>query len=294
MNAIKEHYNRSHTERLYKPVGYTMLANLVNIVPFCLSIEAIRIIFSAFDGSGQPLDTTRLWWIFGVMAIYMLVMVLAERASYRANFRGAYEMSASGRLSLAEHLRKLSLGFLSRRDPGDLSSMLITDFMMAETGILSPSAPIDGRSGNARAGFCFIGMDRLEDGGQYVCRLAACLARSMGKHKGAAEKLSGRQIQAKINAGNRLEEYLQGIRVMKAYNLLGDRFVRLRDAFAELRRACIRQEALLGPFVLLSITLVRAGLTMMVLCGTYLLLGGNFPSSYLCCFSWSVPVCSTH
>ena len=41
------------------------------------------------------------------------------------------------------------------------------------------------------------------------------------------------------------------------------------------RRACIRQEALLGPFVLLSITLVRAGLTLMVLCGTYLLLGGE-------------------
>ena len=64
MNAIRN-ITIGHTERLYKPVGYTMLANLVNIVPFCLSIEAIRIIFSAFDGSGQPLDTTRLWWIFG-------------------------------------------------------------------------------------------------------------------------------------------------------------------------------------------------------------------------------------
>ncbi len=32
---------------------------------------------------------------------------------------------------------------------------------------------------------------------------------------------------------------------------------------------------MLGPFVLLSITLVRAGLTLMVLCGTYLLLGGE-------------------
>ena len=62
MNAIKN-ITIGHTERLYKPVGYTMLANLVNIVPFCLSIEAIRIIFNAFDGSGQPLDTTRLWWM---------------------------------------------------------------------------------------------------------------------------------------------------------------------------------------------------------------------------------------
>lgn len=70
MNAIKN-ITIGHTERLYKPVGYTMLANLVNIVPFCLSIEAIRIIFSAFDGSGQPLDTTRLWWIFGILWLFI-------------------------------------------------------------------------------------------------------------------------------------------------------------------------------------------------------------------------------
>lgn len=54
MNAIKN-ITIGHTERLYKPVGYTMLANLVNIIPFCLSIEAVRIIFAAFDGSGRPL-----------------------------------------------------------------------------------------------------------------------------------------------------------------------------------------------------------------------------------------------
>ena len=84
MNAIKN-ITIGHTERLYKPVGYTMLANLVNIVPFCLSIEAVRIIFRSSDGCGQPLDTNRLWWIFGILAGYMLVMAWAERASYRAN-----------------------------------------------------------------------------------------------------------------------------------------------------------------------------------------------------------------
>ena len=273
MNAIKN-ITIGHTERLYKPVGYTMLANLVNIVPFCLSIEAIRIIFNAFDGSGQPLDTTRLWWIFGMMAVYMLVMALAERASYRANFRGAYEMSASGRLSLAEHLRKLSLGFLSKRDPGDLSSMLITDFMMAETGISHHLPQLMGAVVMPVLAFAsLVWIDWRMAVSMFAALPLAMLV--LWASTGVQRKLSGRQIQAKINAGNRLEEYLQGIRVMKAYNLLGDRFVRLRDAFAQLRRACIRQEALLGPFVLLSITLVRAGLTLMVLCGTYLLLGGE-------------------
>lgn len=273
MNAIKN-ITIGHTERLYKPVGYTMLTNLVNIVPFCLSIEAIRIIFSAFDGSGQPLDTTRLWWIFGIMAVYMLVMALAERASYRANFRGAYEMSASGRLSLAEHLRKLSLGFLSKRDPGDLSSMLVTDFMMAETGISHHLPQLMGAIVMPVLAFASLVWIDWRMAVSMFAALPLALLVLWASTK-AQRKLSGRQIQAKINAGNRLEEYLQGIRVMKAYNLIGDRFVRLRDAFEELRRACIRQEALLGPFVLLSITLVRAGLTMMVLCGTYLLLGGQ-------------------
>ena len=134
MNAIKN-ITIGHTERLRKPVLLTMLSNFVNIVPFCLSIEAVGIIFEAFDGSGTALDTRRLWIITGILVLYIGIMALAERAAYRANFRGAYELSASGRIGLAEHLRKLSLGFLSKRDPGDLSSMLITDFMMAETGI---------------------------------------------------------------------------------------------------------------------------------------------------------------
>ena len=251
-----------------------MLANLVNIVPFCLSIEAVRIIFNAFDGSGQPLDTTRLWWICGIMLCYMAVMAVAERASYRANFRGAYEMSASGRITLAEHLRKLSLGFLSRRDPGDLSSMLITDFSMAETGISHHLPQLMGAVVMPVLAFLsLIWIDWRMAVAMFAALPLAMLVLWISTW--AQKRLSGKQIEAKINAGNRLEEYLQGIRVMKAYNLLGDRFIRLRDAFAQLRRACIRQEALLGPFVLFSITLVRAGLTLMVLCGTYLLLGGE-------------------
>ena len=273
MNAI-QNITIGHTERLNKPVGYTMLANLVNIVPFCLSIEAVRILFQAFDGNGTPLDTGRLWFLFGILIVYMILMALAERASYRANFRGAYEMSASGRIALGEHLRKLSLGFLSRHDPGDLSSMLITDFTMAETGISHHLPQLIGAVVMPLLAF----LSLLWIDWRMAVAMFAALPLAMlvlWASTGVQQPLSGRQIAAKIEAGNRLEEYLQGIRVMKAYNLLGDRFIRLRDAFAALRRACIRQEALLGPFVLLSITLLRAGLTLMVLCGTYLLLGGE-------------------
>ena len=60
MNAIKN-ITIGHTERLYKPVGFTMLANLVNIVPFCLSIEAIRIIFSGYSALWLFICWSWLW-----------------------------------------------------------------------------------------------------------------------------------------------------------------------------------------------------------------------------------------
>ena len=63
MNAI-QNITIGQPDRLKKPVGYTILSNLVNIIPFCLSIEAIDVIFRAFDGNGTPLDTTRLWTIY--------------------------------------------------------------------------------------------------------------------------------------------------------------------------------------------------------------------------------------
>lgn len=273
MNAIKN-ITIGRPERLREPVGYTMLSNLVNVVPFCLSIEAVNVIFRAYDGSGVGLDTGRLWMIFGVLVVYIAVMVVAERSAYRANFRGAYEMSADGRMNLAEHLRKLSLGFLARRDPGDLSSMLITDFTMAETGISHHLPQLLGALVMPVLAFLsLLWIDWRMSVAMFIALPFAVLV--LVASTGVQHRLSGRQIRAKINAGNRLEEYLQGIRVMKAYNLLGDKFTRLRLAFSELKRACIRLEALVGPFVLLSVTLVRAGLTLMVLCGTYLLIGGQ-------------------
>ncbi|WP_418494825.1 ABC transporter ATP-binding protein [Coprobacter sp.] len=273
MNAI-QNITVGQPERLKKPVGFTILANLVNIIPFCLSIEAINIIFHAFDGSGASLDISRLWTLFFILVAYVFIMIIAERASYRANFRGAYTMSADGRIALAEHLRKLSLGFLSRRDPGDLSSMMITDFTMAETGISHHLPQLMGALVMPVLAFLsLLWIDWRMSLAMFIALPFAILV--LWVSTGVQRRLSGRQIEAKINAGNRLEEYLQGIRVMKAYNLLGERFTRLRDAFADLRRACIRQEALLGPFVLLSVTLIRFGLTLMILCGAYLLIGGD-------------------
>ena len=271
------------TDRLRRPVAAMVLTNLVNVVPFCMSVEVVAEIFR---GYGSPEGTFRpayLWQLVFVLLAYVAVMVWAERRSYRACFRGAYEVSAQGRQALAEHLRRLPLGRLLRYDPGDLSSMMITDFMMAETGISHHLPQLLGALAMPLLAFaCLLWIDWRMALAMFAALPLAVLV--LWATSLLQRRLSGRQLAAKVEAGNRMEEYLKGLRVMKAYGLVGARFVRLREAFAALRRAAIRQEALLGPLVLLSVAMLRAGLTLMVLCGTYLLAGGHLSVSVFVLF----------
>ena len=92
---------------------------------------------------------------------------------------------------------------------------------------------------------------------------------------GIQRKLGSQHLRAKIDASNRLQEYLNGIRVIKAYNLTGERFVRLERSFWQLMRQSIRLEGMLGPIVLSAMACVRAGLTLMIIVGVNLLLGGS-------------------
>ena len=149
-----------------------MLTNLGQYHTFCLSIEAVH-----------HLRRIRRQWTtarhgkavehFRHIGRLYAGDALAERASYRANFRGAYEMSASGRIALAEHLRKaLDRISFPGADPGDLSSMLVTDFTMAETGISHHLPQFDGSRRHTRAGVPLAGVDRLADGHCHVRRTA--------------------------------------------------------------------------------------------------------------------------
>ncbi|MDO3681841.1 ABC transporter ATP-binding protein [Paenibacillus ehimensis] len=261
-------------KKLIKPVLYTTLANLMAIAPFALLVGGARLIFEPFVHPGAPLDVAGLWWVCGGMAAALVVMFFCEVPAYRAQFRGAYETAAEGRAQLAEHLRKLSLGYLNRRDPGDLANMMMGDFTLVEHGISHLVPQMLGAL--VMPVLALAGLSVLD------WRMAAAMFAAFPVAVALVlltsriqRKLGASHMRAKLGAANRLQEYLNGIRVIKAYNITGERFVRLEKSFKELMRHSIRIEGLLGPIVLSAIALIRAGLTLMVIVGVHLLLGGK-------------------
>lgn len=95
----------------------------------------MRLIFAPYIMVGAELQIERIWWICAGLAAVMVLMFLSEIPAYRTAYRGAYNVAAQGRAELAEHLRKLPLGYLTRRDPGDLANMMMGDFTLVETGV---------------------------------------------------------------------------------------------------------------------------------------------------------------
>ncbi|WP_339294540.1 ABC transporter ATP-binding protein [Paenibacillus sp. FSL W7-1279] len=273
MNILRN-LTADNPRSLVKPVIYTTVANLAGVIPFVLLVEAVRLFFTPFVHPAIPLDTARLWWVCGGLAVSLVLLFACETLASRSQFRDAYSAAADGRTRLAEHLRKLSLGYLNKRDPGDLANMMMGDFAMLEHGISHVVSQMIGAA--VMPVLALIGLFFLD------WRLALSLFAAMPVAillvlltSGIQRKLGSQHIQAKIEASNRLQEYLNGIRVIKAYNLTGERFVRLDRSFRELMRQSIRLEGLLGPIVLSAIACFRAGLTLMVTAGVHLLLGGS-------------------
>ena len=261
-------------KKLIKPIGFTVLANIVNIVPFMLSIETVRIIFDSFADPDTGLDSQRLWVIIGILFAYMIVMFFAEIPAYRSSYRDAYDISASGRASLAEHLRKLPLGYITGRDPGDLANMMMGDFTLVETGISHIVPQMFGALVMPILAFVsLLFVDWRMSVAMFIAMPAAALV--LWLNTKTNKRMADRQMKSKLDAGNRLQEYLLGIRVMKAYNMVGEKFERLEASFRRQMKESIRYEALTGPVILLTITLIRSGLTLMVLTGAYLLIGGS-------------------
>jgi len=259
---------------LIKPVCFTTIAYLAGIIPFALLTEAARLLFAPYVHPGTPLDTARLWWVCGGLAASMVLLFVCEVPAYRAQYRDAYGAAVEGRSRLAEHLRKLPLGTLNRRDPGELANMLTSDFSMVEHGVSHVVPQMIGGAVMpvlALAGLSF-----------FDWRLALSLFAALPAAllllvwtSGIQRQLGSRHLRAKIDAGARLQEYLNGIKVIKAYNMTGERFVRLERSFRELMRQSIRFEGALGPIILSAIGCIRAGLTLMIMVGVHLLLGGS-------------------
>ncbi|MBP1989389.1 ABC transporter ATP-binding protein [Paenibacillus eucommiae] len=274
MNRYFYNISGGNTKSLWPSAFAALLDGIAKVIPAALLVDIFNTIYRSFAEPETGLNTERLWAVCAILFVWLIVSYAAYAWLYDKSYKAAYSLAASGRLKLAEHLRHLSLGYFGKRDPGDMTNLLLSDYGQVEHTI-SHNVP-QLISAIMLPLLALVGLVFLD----WKMALAMFVAVPFGVlllwlTDALQARLSENHVRAKNEAASRLQEYLAGIREIKAHNMGGKRFERLRLSFDRLMRASIRLEGVMGPLIMGAMLLTRSGMTIMIFTGSYLLVGGT-------------------
>ena len=179
---------------------------------------------------------------------------------------------------IADYLRRLPLGFFTERATGTIDALFTTNIMYLEPHHILESLI----SAIVTPALIFAVMMI------YDWRLALVLASSVPFAILAlryGEKIFARvwrlQAAARVQANARMVEYIQGISVIRAFNLSGDRLQQFRAGLRDYREASLHTVTQLTPALILFQSVLELGFALLLVVGATLfgqgsLSGENF------------------
>jgi ATP-binding cassette, subfamily B, bacterial IrtB/YbtQ len=231
-------------------------------------------LFSPLQTPGTPLNIQKLLLLSAALFISLLILYKVSRVAYNQAYFKSYTICAAGRLTIADHIRKLSMGFFNSRDPGDIGAYLINDYANIEF-LLSHILPqMAGALAMPLVLLIFLAFMHWQMA--LASALVIPVAIPMVFISRAIIAYFGKKHQAaRIESSSRMLEYLQGMKLIKAFNLTGEKFDRMKKTFGNLKSLSIKLEAGAGPTVILAAFFLHGGLTLIILLGLTFLFAGT-------------------
>lgn len=266
--------------RFYKSLFWTSIAEIAKFSTIFVVIYFVaRVLGPFFEGSlfyfgGVEASFSELLLICAVGFLLMIAGYYLSIPAYRANFESTYKASAKGRIELAEHIRKLPLGFLESANPSRLSHCIMKDFASIEQANSHLVPQVFGSF--VVSVVVFVGLAIYHF--QMALAFFACVPLAvviLWATRRLSDYLSTRHINAVLDASNHINEYIDGITTIKAHSLSGEKFKRLERSFENLRKESIKIEVGLMPFALAVVSCMGAGIGLMIGFGREFLLHGE-------------------
>ncbi|MDR1908609.1 MAG: ABC transporter ATP-binding protein/permease, partial [Spirochaetaceae bacterium] len=256
-------------------VRAAVLSHFSLLLPFVMIIQTIMTLLAPLTGGASGgLDRGRLWLLLGLGLAAAVLYFLAYRSEYRKTYTVAYGESEKIRLEVAEHIRRLPLSFFNNKDLSELTANIMADCTSIEH-TMSHVAP--GLFAGIITAACTCGLLAFYDWRMALALFAALpvsLALILGSRKFQAV-FGERHVLAKLAVSGEVQEYLEGIKVVKAFGLSGEKSQALEGALRAMMGEAIRFEGFTGIFITLAMMIMQTGIGLVVLTGVLLLTGGS-------------------
>lgn len=218
-----------------------------------------------------------------VGAILVCVVVLqavVHYASDRLQSAAGYMIFADQRIALADHLRRLPMGYFTAGNIGKISSVLSSDMVFVEEVAMSTIANM--MSYLLSAGVLMVFMFWLDWWLGLIALAVTLLANVVARRMNA---VSLKEAAARQEQGERLTDavlsFVEGIGVIKSYNLLGAQSAALTENFARSRDVNAAFERRMTPWTTGLSILYGAGIAAIFGLAVYLEQTGALSLAYL-------------
>lgn len=254
-----------------KGTFWTVIVNLVVMG----DVSILYLVMSGFMGAlteGSPLPGSAI--VLGLLVLFALLSFVTHLQQYKATYGLVYNEVKTTRLSLAERLRKLPLGYFGKRDLADLTETIMGDVNRME----HVWSHVLGYLYGAYISTAIIAVCLLV----YDWRLAiACLwgvpvafGLLFGSRKIAARNAE-RTKKAAVRVSDGIQEALENVREIRATNQEERYLNGLNQKIDEHERVTIQGELGTGLFVNAASVIMRLGVATTILVGANLILSGS-------------------
>ena len=254
-----------------KGAFWTVIVNLV-------MMGGVGILYFMMDGfmgtyeNGQALPN--LWLFIGIVAAFVALSLVTHLEQYRATYGLVYNEVKDTRISLAERLRRLPLGYFGKRDLADLTETVMGDVNRLEHVWSHCLGYLYG----AYISTAIIAVGLFI----YDWRLAiACLwgvpvafALLFGRRK-ISKRNSERLKASAVTVSDGIQESLENIREIRATNQEARYLEGLNQKIDAHEKINIHGELMVGLFVNAASVIMRLGVATTILTGVSLILSGK-------------------
>ena len=219
---------------------------------------------------GAPLPGPALF--LGLVIAFVILSFVTHLQQYHATYGLVYNEVKSTRLSLAERLRKLPLGYFGKRDLADLTETLMGDVNRME----HVWSHVLGYLYGAYISTAIIAVCLLVYDWRLACLWGVPVAFGLlfGTRKISA-RASERTKQAAVRVSDGIQEALENVREIRATNQEARYLAGLNQKIDDHEKVTIQGELGTGIFVNAASVIMRLGVATTILAGASLILSGQ-------------------
>nr|MCR5585151.1 ABC transporter ATP-binding protein/permease [Lachnospiraceae bacterium] len=274
--------------RVYGAFGFSFLKGMLQKFPI---VATYFIVSSYLEGT----ITKKICWITALLLVGgVLLQALFQYLADKLQSAAGYMIFADMRMKLGDHLRRLPMGYFTEGNIGKISSVLSTDMVFIEENCMMVIADLMSYifAQIIMIVFMFFFDVKLGIASVLVTGIMLLLGLAMKKstlsHSAERQKVTEEQTSAVL-------DFVEGIGLIKTYNLMGDKSKELTKSFENNCDANLRFEYDHAPWQRGVNLIYGLGTVLILTLASYMYFTGHLDLIYyigmiLCIFDLFMPI----